>query len=317
MKVNLAFSISDFNYLSPIQVNHTKLATNKVLKIQMNNSSLDIIEFSPLVTFHNYNVYQWKKMLETFFQTQEIDFENILLDTPYFNMVSNPPTHSGEFLFAIEVVLFHLINKQRPDLLGDRPTKIKINSLFSKDSPDKTDFSKTDCLKLKIRPGNKQIHETLTLIKQALEINPSIKFRLDGNRSFNLEELIEFENALSTVLTSIEYLEEPLKNHNDYWIFKKVSKIPYALDESVIAYQHNLEAVAQECILILKPSLLSLSKCFEFMNKLKNTMVISSSYEAPSLLLAFNYLASLAPETFHGLDTQKFLPHSLSNSNLI
>jgi len=49
------------------------------------------------------------------------------------------------------------------------------------------------------------------------------------------------------------------------------------------------------------------------MNKLKNPIVISSSYEAPSALVAFKYLASLAPENFHGLDTLKYLPKSFSN----
>ena len=121
---------------------------------------------------------------------------------------------------------------------------------------------------------------------------------------------MQFLNGLSR-LDLIEYVEEPFKNFSDTFAFQKLSDVPLAIDESIVNLGEDLTSF-DNCYFVLKPSLIGLSSCFELMNRFSPRTIISSSYERPSALRPFFFLAALNPVQFHGLDTLKYLPKKFS-----
>jgi O-succinylbenzoate synthase len=329
VNLNLSFLISPFTYNEEVYVQKYKLLKNRFLSVHISDKAdllhqeIAQIDFSPLPHFHQYSLEEWKYTLDCFFKENNLSMDLITLEVPYFNMIKNPSIiYEGELLFIIESVLFAIIEKKAPEVLARiKNRKIKINCLYStKSKNDK----KIDCLKIKIRPTPESLLKTKLIIKEQLLINPSILFRLDGNQSFELEDLIFFVNQLeltfgSSLFNSIEYLEEPLKKYSDYFSFFYLHPYPQALDESMMAYSQHLEFLKNlppSTTLILKPSLLGISKCFEIIAMEKETthkIVISSSYETLLAMTPLFFLAADNPLSYHGLDTLKFLPKGSGN----
>lgn len=316
MKINLRFNFKDFAYTSPIAVRNKTLTTNQMLSVEIfhNDQLINKIELCSLPFFHNYNLREWKCVLEDFFSEHELNFSQIKLDHPFFNTTVSTLQHEGELLFVIESILFAVIEKLFPESLSHIEKKpIKLNALYShflaiEEIPD--------CLKIKIRPVTSNMIETANLIHDLREKNANIIFRLDGNGSFELSELEVFLDYLAVNCGSleqfIEYIEEPFKNINDLTSFRKMCSIPIALDESLLPYRNSLFLLPKKTYLIVKPSLLGISKSFEIMKMYKEKMIISSSFETASALRPLMFLAAMNPKTYHGLDTLKFLPKELS-----
>lgn len=323
MRVNLSFSQFDFKYNSAIQVRNNSIDKNTALSVNINLDENPIanIDFTTLPGFHQYNLNEWRYTLEQFFNNYEIIGDEIKLNEPYFNMVRGKPTiFEGEFLFIIESVLFAIIEKEFPSTLSFIESRnIKLNGLYQ---PAMEMESIPDCLKIKIRPTDNSLKETIEIISNLRLKNPEILFRLDGNRSFELVDLIFFVTELEdffgdNIRSSIEYLEEPLKNHYDAETFFKRYPYTEALDESLISFIKNMDYIKnldQNTNLILKPSLIGISKSFEIIEiglKSHHNIVISSSYETKSAIRPMLFLAAINPYTYHGLDTSKNLPKEL------
>lgn len=328
MKIKLAFSLFAFNYSAPITVLNRTINHNRALSvaISVEESLIGKIDLTTLPHFHHYTLEEWEYTLDQFFSECEISLEHIVLEAPYFNMIKNPfYLYGGELLFIIESILFAVMEKVSPQslaLISKKP--IKLNALYSSTlAPGSLSGPLAECLKIKIRPTKECLEETKNLIKNLLANDPGIRLRLDGNRSFELDELLFFMNELETFCglnfnQSIEYLEEPLKNQYDYLTFSKVYQYPQALDESLLYLIADLDYIQRlpaNTHLVLKPSLLGISKSFAIMllaAQQGHNVVISSSYETKSAIRPLLYLAANNPFTYHGLDTLKFLPKELS-----
>lgn len=328
MKIKLDFSLFAFNYSAPITVLNRTINHNRALSvaISVEESLTGKIDLTTLPHFHHYTLEEWEYTLDQFFSECEISLEHIVLEAPYFNMIKNPfYLYGGELLFIIESILFAVMEKISPQslaLISKKP--IKLNALYSSTlAPGSLSGPLAECLKIKIRPTKECLEETKNLIKNLLANDPGIRLRLDGNRSFELNELLFFMNELETFCglnfnQSIEYLEEPLKNQYDYLTFSKVYQYPQALDESLLYLIADLDYIQRlpaNTHLVLKPSLLGISKSFAIMllaAQQGHNVVISSSYETKSAIRPLLYLAANNPFTYHGLDTLKFLPKELS-----
>lgn len=320
MNVNLQFSFSDFTYNAPIIVQKRDIKTNKILSVKISineNQNVELIgtvDLCALPNFHNHNVLEWKYVLETFFKEHEFDFSRIELTRPFFNTTTSEKSFDGELLAIVETILFAIIEKKFPEQLSAIEKKpVKLNALYS---PDIHFEEIPECLKIKIRPNPINLTSTITVINQLREKKASIRFRLDGNRCFNLIELENFlmnlKEKCGPLETMIEYIEEPFKNYSDTLYFAQKYTIPLAIDESLISYKDTLFKIPKNTFLIAKPSLLGISKTFEILNTFREKVIISSSYETASASRALLYLAAMNPGTCHGLDTQKFLPKYLS-----
>ncbi len=116
------------------------------------------------------------------------------------------------------------------------------------------DFDGYRTIKLKI--GRSKPSDDLRLVNAVLElVGPEVRLRLDGNRGMTIEAA---ERLLSRVESSrIEYVEEPLRNHEDLSELARRVNIPMAIDEnlhSVEALEHVLGAPQIE-VQVLRPSL--------------------------------------------------------------
>lgn len=315
MKLRLEFSILDFSYSSPIQVKNHLLSSNQALVVNIYRNDLLIkkIDFTALYNFHNYTLIQWKKTLELFFLEETITSGQIILEQPFFNMVKTKKHIVGELLFIIESILFSLIEKEFPNILSSiKKDPIKLNALYNPDSPEISLENLPECIKIKIRPSKSSLDLTLNILSSLKAKKNDICFRLDGNQNFELLDLIDFLSHIKT--KNIMYLEEPLNNYNELSSYEKINIFPYALDESVQAFSNNINKIPINYYLILKPSLLGISKCFEIIKNRKDKIVISSTYETISAMTPMMYLAASLPNTFHGFDTLKFLPKNLSTN---
>ncbi|MDD4974011.1 MAG: hypothetical protein PHY93_06650 [Bacteriovorax sp.] len=325
MKIKLTFKITDFYYTAPIIVQNYSLIKNQVLNISIfqDDKFLSTIDLIALPNFHQYNLLEWQYTLENFFQFNNLNLENILLDAPLFNMVKSKKSRAieGELLFIIESVLFSVIEKCAPQVLSfieKRP--IKINALYSSSMKKE---SLPECLKIKIRPNLNNLNETIELIKSLFKQKPDILLRLDGNRRFELSDLTSYIEKLERgcgplLFSAIEYIEEPLKNAYDFHSFNQIYSYAIALDESLEVYKNKLTQLRnfpEGLNLILKPSIFGISKSFEILkyaSRFHHNVVISSTYETATAIRPLLYLAALTPGTYHGLDTLKFLPKDLS-----
>lgn len=306
----------DITYNWPVIVRSRNVVTNKLLCVSI---STDLgyagdIELAPLPLFHCYNVQQWKYVLDDFFYRNKICLDNIDLARPFFNTVDGDNSvYTGELLFIIESVLFCILEKQT-DAIKVKKQNIKINALYSPSVPLNESIG---CLKIKIRPNEESLKETANAIKQMHLLNPGCKFRLDGNQTFLLAELCQFIEGLFKILpedvqNDLEYLEEPLKNFYDFSSFSRLYPYPQAIDESLLSLNDfNKIQMNEGTYFIIKPSLFGISKSLQMIKfSLHNGFlpVISSSYETKNTIRSLLYLASMNAETFHGLDTLKFLP---------
>jgi hypothetical protein len=322
VKIRPSFSTFEIIYAMPITVQKNSFAKNSALRVQIPELR-ETIDFTALPAFNLYDLKKWEQTLGHFFSQNEISLEEISLTNPYFNMIKNPTSqYEGELLFIIESVLFMIIEKYSPiSLPAIKKRSIKINGLSTAAMTSSEDIP--EVLKIKIRPTNENLEETKKIIQNFLFKKPMIKFRLDGNCSFDLNELIFFVKELESFcgpnfFQSVEYLEEPLKNQHDYSSFHELHPYPEALDESLLKHLNNLDyfkKLPEKTHLVLKPSLIGISKSFELMkiaSHHKKNIVISSSYETKSAIRPLLFLAANNPSTYHGLDTLKFLPKELS-----
>lgn len=310
MKLKLRFESFDFQYKKPIPVKKWYVRYNQALVVYASADGKEeaVIHLTSLPHFHDYNILEWKFALEDFFSSEDLNFNHIELSSPFFNTTNARSYNESELLFVIESVLFAFIEKNFIAALASIPkTDIKINGLYSKELGLE---EIPECLKIKIRPGDEKIFDTIQLMKDLVEKKSTIRFRLDGNRTFDLVQMIQLAHQLEKnhLLHLVEYIEEPFKNFSDIYQFQKISSIPLALDESVVPFIDRPDQFP-DFFFILKPSLVGLSTCFKLAKHFGNKIIISSSFELPTCFRSFLYLAALNPDQYHGLDTLKYLPN--------
>ena len=140
--------------------------------------------------------------------------------------------------------------------------------------------------------------EELTRVVRAV-IGDDVGLRLDANRSWSLEQAVEFGRSVGD--THIEYLEEPLRDPAHLADFFDATGISVALDESLLElWPDDLDGRREVGAVVLKPTLLGgISRAREWVTKalaLNVRPVVSGCFESGVGLLA---LAEFA-WGFHG-----------------
>ncbi len=145
---------------------------------------------------------------------------------------------------------------------------------------------------LKLKLGALSLNEALAKIRAA---PLGVQLRLDFNRMWPLKRLLLLAEQLDP--TRIEYLEEPTWHWSDLLEFSHATKLPIALDESLL--ERPLEQLPTLKALVVKPTVLrELPKAPQGVE-----LVFSSAYESGVGIL---HLATLAAQWGsacpHGLD---------------
>ena len=262
--------------------------------------------FSTLPGFHNLSLEETDYKIKTFFQDKVLRFDDIDFSKIFFNTINNNLNYSidGETLFVIESLILGQLKKSHPHLIHE--TNNLINDLY-RSALGPSYYINSKCLKIKIAPTS--IDKTIKLLNELHRLNSKLMFRLDGNRLFELNEMIEFEKMLKinisdSLFSLIDYIEEPFKNFSDSYLFLKRSNLKIAMDESFLAFLGMHEKIFPDNIpVVVKPSLTGISPIYNWMKINKNKrIIISSSFEHPTVNVGLSFLASMRPSEFHGLE---------------
>jgi len=254
---------------------------------------------------------------------KELDLSNL-----FFNKLPKPKSKmSSPIIFALESALLNWNKVTFPDNFENLfpGTKgnfsIPVNDLlYPKD--EKMDL-KASSFKIKIgrfnnnEVKNAEISFIKKIAKELKKMSPgSQRIRLDGNRKFDLNSLNQYISLLdSDTLSQIEYLEEPLKDINQWKFFYKESEIGLGLDESIFDLEkQKISLPPGTKALILKPSVIGgISKYFTYLKwslKKEIKVVISSTFESSLGLFTLSLLASKEGKTPSGLNTYRYLDES-------
>jgi O-succinylbenzoate synthase len=217
---------------------------------------------------------------------------------------------------GIEMALFNLHRQS----IEQKNKTININGLVM---PGESVYDEVDNLlnngytTIKIKVGRQSLNEDIEMVGRLKKITGTkAKLRLDANRSWQIDEAIRFGKAIG--LDKIEYIEEPVKTIEDLPLFSNETKIPVALDETIVQQ-------GEECItkfknvdaIVLKPTLLGgldrtaqLIRCARKNNK---KVCLSSTFESSISLETFAAFAGLMgiSDSSHGLDTWRWLAEDL------
>ena len=246
------------------------------------------------------------------------------LSTLFFNKLPKPQQKlSSPIVFALESAILTWNKVTFPKNFEGLFPEVKesfsipVNDLlYPKDC--KFDL-KASAFKIKIgrfdkNNKEKEISFIKTVAKKLRQKNQFPKrIRLDGNKSFTPIALQNYINRFDTdTIKQIEYLEEPLKDINQWNEFYKTNKIGLGLDESILNLKKKAFSLPMGVeALILKPSQIGgISKFFFFSNwglKRKIKIVVSSTFESSLGLFTLSILASKQKNTPSGLNTYKFL----------
>lgn len=298
--IKVAFSYETLSYKRPVPVRGKVISENLFLKATVLEEDYFL---STLPHFHQATLQEIAFKVHHFFENYTLDFTNIDFTKKLFNMATLDFVLEGlhsETLFNIESILLGIISKTHPHLIPHTP--VLVNELYRPDTPLDA-YKDTQCLKIKIAP--KEERKILSLIKELHAINPSMKFRLDGNRQFEIEELIHLYETLEKGLSSqaflqIDYLEEPLKNFYETFLFQKRAKINIAIDES---FQSLVQSNKLFSPIVIKPSLIGISPVISLLRSRQDLrFIISSSFEHPTIMRGLYFLSSERPSEFHGLE---------------
>lgn len=305
--MDITTSFETIAYRSPVPVRGKTISDNRFLKVRVLERDYYL---SVLPGFHQLSLEELQFKVQYFFKNYQLNFNQIDFGVKFFNLLPVNDTFLNaikeEALFNIEAILLGMIQTTHPHLFSN--DVVAINLLYNeKDGPDF--YLDADCIKIKINPNS--VERTIETINQLYKNNPEVIYRLDGNKKFELNELINFESALKKGIPApaffkIDYIEEPFKNFYDTFLFKKRSELTVAIDES---YKNYIDQSDLDFPAVIKPSLIGISPVVFWLRlRQDNRAIISSSFEHPSVLVSLYFLARMRPNEFHGLEN--FLPIS-------
>ena len=257
-------------------------------------------ELSPLVGFHqnelNSTVEIYNQQLDG--KDFELDVSAINLTSPLFNLCNLPQKvlQNISLLYAVEQSLFQFLLEDKDTLKQFSPTKEIASAELLTDTNSRPT---AHTIKIKIRPNETDIF-----------LSDKKNYRLDGNRSFSVKQINTFFDSQN--IKSIEFIEDPLTNRDDYIIFN--SPVPLALDENLV---WGLEQHIPFDYAIIKPSIFAISRTLEIMDECHQkqvTPIISSSYEGSDVHKLLKIISTYKNRSAlpQGLSPQSFI-HPLSN----
>ncbi|MCF7956145.1 MAG: o-succinylbenzoate--CoA ligase, partial [Phycisphaerae bacterium] len=217
---------------------------------------------------------------------------------------------------AIEMAILNLF-KQQGKFNDLENIAIPVNALLTANTDNICDSAikliAEGFTSIKVKVGRGNFDEEIAVINELSDIvKAKATLRLDANRKWSLDTALE--SCGQTASPAIEYIEEPLSNINDIPQFTERSKIPLALDETLV--EKNIEDIKRFkniAAFILKPSLLGGFKktadLVRYAKQNKITPVISAAFPTSVSLKAYAIFAAKMnlQNIPQGLDTLKFL----------
>lgn len=235
--------------------------------------------------------------------------------------------------FGIETALLSLLaNSNHLDLgsllFGSSSKRIPVNGLINAELAEWVPLALElvdagySTLKIKVGKINSEL-EAIGVQSIRDAVGPEVNIRLDANRSWSLEEAIQFGKSVRS--SDIEFIEEPLSNPVDLPVFYDESGTHFAFDETLhhildpgISFQSYTGLAA----LVIKPTLVAcVPRILDLIKQAREQgikVVISSSYETDiGLMNLAQFAAGVSGEEITtGLGTYGLYSKHLSSVSL-
>jgi len=291
--------------------------TGAILKLTDDSGSIAFGEVATLEGLHKETLKQAISQLK---ELENIIFQlNITDDLLNFNgsICEFFPDTYPSVLCAIEMAFFNLLLQKAGLPKSANTVSLPVNGLLAGDISDVLqagkDLINAGYTSIKIKVGSSPLSHDIDTINKLTEIvDRKVTLRLDANRQWSLKEAIEFSQNIPSPV--IEYIEEPVKDIENLPELIAITKIPVALDETLVekglTYAAGIENIKAY---ILKPSLLggfdAAAKFIRYAETKGITPVISAAFTTSVSLKSYSLFAAFMglSNIHHGLDTFKFL----------
>jgi len=255
--------------ISPIQIKHLKLKKRIgfIIEIEDETENTAYGEVAPLPGLHKEDMLsslqQLKKLRSEFLNKElpsnlgrlEGEFEDLLSDYNLYPSVR----------FGIEMALSNLkINNSKQSIIpfydSSIDNSIRLNGLVTGSREEiikkVLEYLSNGYSAIKVKVGHKNIEEDVGIINAVVPLCKNrANIRLDANRAWSLEDAVDFGTRVEP--KAIEYIEEPVKNSMDLSEFYYETKIPVALDETLVEKPCDfLEEFDWLKAIIIKPSVI-------------------------------------------------------------
>ena len=322
----VSFKIYAFNLplKYPVIVSGKKLShrSGLLLEIRDEKGSSGWGEVSPLPGLHRQTAQECLDELVSVFEKDYLDKIEMDADSPLdsvsglSSLLTSPASR-----FGLESAFLNLLataqNTNPAAFFNINYTRaVYINGLLIDSGEDAVrEIARLYALgyrSVKIKAGRHNLNEELENLRRILAETPAdMRFRLDANRRWTLDEALHFVKGLPT--GKIEYVEEPLKNPQDLPLFCATSPFPVALDETLRQpdYREYLSLPGVGTA-VLKPAVLGgINTVMERTKEARRKgcpVVISDTFSSGVGLAAHLVLAAaLSENTAAGLDTYRYL----------
>ena len=170
---------------------------------------------------------------------------------------------------------------------------------------------------IKLKVGAKDMGREIQIVKKVRDIiGDKTALRLDANRAWTLTEAVQFGKSIAD--QKIEYIEEPLKDFSETKEFFRETKIPVAMDETLLQFDfENKKIPFGVKSFIIKPGVLGgIEKSVRLVERAKNLglmpVLSSAFYSGAGLAVLVQLAAAFIPgQIAMGLDTYKWLKNDV------
>lgn len=215
-------------------------------------------EIAPLPGFSTetkQEVFNWLTKHDTELKKHILDSDWIN-DIPYASIRFGLDVHRLQILAAADGKPLHRFLNPKAE------SKVKTNGLISIFDPIKANeqiksYLENGVQTIKCKVGIKPSQE-INLIRMYSKQFPEVKWRLDANQAFDVEQAIDFLNALKGF--PIEYCEQPVLAHQikELKQIRDSVSVKIAADESAILVKNMMQIIEQNAadVIVLKPMLI-------------------------------------------------------------
>ena len=327
--LELTYSPYHLQLSKPFITSKGEIRERKGFVISLKNLSKaqGIGEAAPLPEFGSESFEDDEKALENINLNLKLDLNNIIpsIEKSLVDFDHLPALRSG-----LEQAILNLICVERKTTLSELFNKpvarnISVNGVIGMLTKEQAvgrakELRSKGFRTLKIKAGRKNFQDDLEIVREIRkEAGKNMKLRLDINGEWlpeeavlNLKQLEEFD---------IEYVEQPVKDINDFPAVSSGTSIPLAADESVRSYDDAVSIIRQKLasVLVLKPMMIGgLTHTFRIIDEAeKNGMkiVITSSFESSIGRSTCVFAAAVLKEqTAHGLAVHDYFKDTIVNN---
>lgn len=286
-------------------------------------------EISPLPGFSTetkHEVFNW-------LTKHDCDLKKHILDRDWINEIPFASIRFGLDVHRLQILATADGKPLHRFLNPKADSKVKTNGLITIGDPIQANeqiknFLTNGIQTIKCKVGIKPSQE-LNLIRMYSKNFPDVKWRLDANQAFNVEQAIDFLNALKGF--PIEYCEQPVLAHqiSELKQIRDAVSVRIAVDESANSVTNIMRLIEQNAadVIVIKPmligSVLEIQSVIELIQRSGLKVIFSTALES---VVGRRVVAQIAaaftqnPNDAHGLgtgylfkDDLDYISESLSN----